>query len=268
MPSSTLRLQDLRALYQLIGECRDLGDDPLAWRRHLLAGLIRLCEAGVAVGGQMLGLRAGRPSVGQPVEWGWEQGFDQAGWLRTLAEFGSDPSFSVTIMEYLRRGAHETGEALSRTDLLPDRAWYRSNLFEHGHRKGGVNESLICLRPVPRTADDFDGIVLLRAAGERDFSGRHRLLVREAYAIVAPLIGGALAHVGEPSPSELPPRVRDVLRCLLEGDSDKQAAARLGISKYTVNQYAKVIFLHFRVTTRPELLARWVRRGWSRGSTW
>jgi DNA-binding CsgD family transcriptional regulator len=66
----------------------------------------------------------------------------------------------------------------------------------------------------------------------------------------------------------LPPRVRDVLRCLLEGDSDKQVAARLSISRYTVNQHVKAIFRHFRVTTRPELLARWVRRGWSNGFAW
>jgi DNA-binding NarL/FixJ family response regulator len=147
-------------------------------------------------------------------------------------------------------------------------SWYRSVLYEYAHRKGGVNESLICLRPVPGATDEFDGVVLLRATVERDFSGRHRLLVREAYTVIAPLIGGALAHFAEPSPGELPPRVRDVLRCLLEGDSDKQAAVRLGISKYTVNQHAKAIFRHFRVTTRSELLARWVRSRWSNGFAW
>jgi DNA-binding CsgD family transcriptional regulator len=59
--------------------------------------------------------------------------------------------------------------------------------------------------------------------------------------------------------------VRQVLGCLLEGDSDKQAAARLRVSRYTVNQYVKLIFTHFNVTTRGELLARWIKRKWGRG---
>jgi DNA-binding CsgD family transcriptional regulator len=54
----------------------------------------------------------------------------------------------------------------------------------------------------------------------------------------------------------------------LEGDSDKQIAKRLGISVHTVNQQAKSIFHYFGVSSRPELLARWVRRGWGRCLGW
>jgi DNA-binding CsgD family transcriptional regulator len=59
-----------------------------------------------------------------------------------------------------------------------------------------------------------------------------------------------------------------VLRCVLDGDGDKQVAARLRISVYTVNQYVKLIFRHFGVRSRAELMARWVRRGWANGFTW
>ncbi len=57
--------------------------------------------------------------------------------------------------------------------------------------------------------------------------------------------------------------MRQVLACLLEGDGDKQIAARLRLSLHTVNEYTKVIFRHFGVRSRPELLTRWVRRKWS-----
>ena len=86
-------------------------------------------------------------------------------------------------------------------------------------------------------------------------------------ASLAPLVGGPLARFTEPRPSALPPRARAVLRCLLEGDADKQIAARLGISRLTVNVHTKVIYKHFGVSSRAELLARWVRRGWRIG-TW
>ena len=78
---------------------------------------------------------------------------------------------------------------------------------------------------------------------------------------IVPLIGGPLAGFTEPSPADLAERPRQVLECLLEGDSDKQIAARLGISRFTVNQYTKTVYRHFQVQGRAELLARWVKRG-------
>jgi hypothetical protein len=34
LKSARIRLQDARALVRLVGECRDLGDDPVVWRLH------------------------------------------------------------------------------------------------------------------------------------------------------------------------------------------------------------------------------------------
>ena len=93
-------------------------------------------------------------------------------------------------------------------------------------------------------------------------------LVAEAHAAVVPLIGGPLAGFADPSPADLSPRARQVLRCLLEGDSDKEAAARLGISRFTVNEHTKEIYRHFGAQGRAELLALWVRRRWSNGFAW
>jgi hypothetical protein len=46
--SQRLRQCDLRKIYRLIGECRDLGADPLAWGRRLLEGVMELTGARVA----------------------------------------------------------------------------------------------------------------------------------------------------------------------------------------------------------------------------
>jgi len=102
----------------------------------------------------------------------------------------------------------------------------------------------------------------------RDFSLRDRALVQEAQATLTALIGGPLAGFDEPPPAALPPRPRQILRCLLEGDNDKQAAWRLGLSRFTINQYTKVLFRHFGVQGRAELMALWVRRGFPRGFAW
>jgi DNA-binding CsgD family transcriptional regulator len=50
--------------------------------------------------------------------------------------------------------------------------------------------------------------------------------------------------------------VQETLRCLLEGDGEKQAAARMNLSRETVHQYVKALYRHYRVQSRAELLAR------------
>jgi DNA-binding NarL/FixJ family response regulator len=124
------------------------------------------------------------------------------------------------------------------------------------------------MRPIPGAPADYNVLYLLRPIPERDFNGRQRTIAEEAMRLAAPLLGGPLARLREPAPTELPPRLRQVLRCLLEGDSDKQIAARLRISRYTVNQYTKTLYRRFGVCARSELLARWIRRGWGRRFAW
>src|SRR5262249_17066726 len=64
----------------------------------------------------------------------------------------------------------------------------------------------------------------------------------------------------DPSIAQLSPRLRQVLRCLLEGDSELQVARRLELSSETVHQYVKSLYRHFGVNTRAELLAYFLRR--------
>lgn len=56
----------------------------------------------------------------------------------------------------------------------------------------------------------------------------------------------------------LPPRLKQTLTCLLAGDSEKQAARRLGLSPHTVHVYVKSLYRRFGVNSRGELLAGFV----------
>jgi DNA-binding CsgD family transcriptional regulator len=169
---------------------------------------------------------------------------------------------------FLAALAQGCGPSLTRTDLVPDDVWYRSPYYRDYHAPAGSDAMLYCSLPLPGESEQMGAVTLRRALGERDFSPRDRAIVLEAHTAVIAWIGGPLARFDEPSPAALPPRLRQVLRCLLEGDSDKQIAARLSLSRYTVNEYVERIFRHFDVSTRPELLARWVRRGWGGRCRW
>jgi DNA-binding CsgD family transcriptional regulator len=260
------RVQDVRTIYRLVGECRDLGDDPSAWRRHALAGLLRLVDADLGIGGELAGLTAGQTRDLGATEVGWENGFDRRGWVRALELQATDPTSSPLMLGYAARGGW--GKSLRRTELVGERVWERSAERNEVYRVVGVDHALYCFVPVPGAAGEVGGAILTRAAGRRDFSAREAAIVAEAFAAVGPLVGGPLARFADPSPAALPPRVRQVLRCLLEGEGDKQIARRLGISGHTVNQYAKAILAHFGCQSRAELLARWVRRGWGAKCAW
>lgn len=267
--SSALRLRDLRAVFRLVGECRELGDDPGRWWKHFIAGLARQTGAGFGLGGE-IGIHGPRDRRDLGItDWGIdENGFNRVGWVTMLVGFRQNPLFNLIVNGYVARLPGAAGSALTRGDMIPDRDWYASPYYQGPHSALGGDASLACFRPVPGAADEFSEVYLARAVGERDFSRRDRAVVAEAMAAVAPLVGGPLARFSEPAPSNLPPRAREVLRCLLEGDSDKLVAARLGLTRNTVNQYAKVIYTHFQVQSRAELLARWVRRGWGTRFAW
>lgn len=66
---------------------------------------------------------------------------------------------------------------------------------------------------------------------------------------------------------DLAPRVRQTLEHLLAGDSEKQIAARMGVSPHTVHCYIKTLYRSYEVSSRGELLSRFVTPTLSRAMT-
>jgi DNA-binding NarL/FixJ family response regulator len=64
----------------------------------------------------------------------------------------------------------------------------------------------------------------------------------------------------DPRVANLPPRLRNLLHRLLEGDSEKEAANRLKLSRHTVHQYVKMLYAELEVSSRAELMARCLRQ--------
>jgi DNA-binding NarL/FixJ family response regulator len=91
---------------------------------------------------------------------------------------------------------------------------------------------------------------------------------RQLVADLCRLLGSRISNSTKPAnghsltkhqlPS-LSPRMRQTLDRLLVGDSEKQIAARLGLSRHTVHVYVKALYKGFGVSSRGELLAKFVR---------
>ncbi|HEU4891247.1 MAG TPA: helix-turn-helix transcriptional regulator [Vicinamibacterales bacterium] len=253
--SDLLRLQDLRDAYRLIGDCRDLGGDPVLWHPQMLEGLCRLIGTPAAVGGEGRWIRPHHDV--EPIS-AFEAGLDSHGrdvygaYHRDIGPAG-DPIF--------RALQHVPGRLVTRTrrQLVPDAVYYRSAVFNEYLRLGDIDHRLVSVCQV--SDDDAISVIhLQRAPGERDFSPREQRLLNFFHEELGRLIGRSLVSALEPNPEKLSPRLRQTLGCLLEGDSEKQVAARLGLSQATTHQYVMALYRRFGVRSRAQLLVYVMKR--------
>lgn len=254
--SQRLTLRDVRAAYRVLGECRDLADDPAAWRRRLCESLLGLLGGHVAIGGENAAFWTQIP---RPLHH-----CDVGRW--TEAERGRF-LYYMSQQEFFGSPVYCAYEALpgpvrvrSRKAIHGAQEWRRSIDFNEFHRISGLDEYVLSFWTDPMNREGITDVISLhRPIGDRAFRRREVRLVELLHAEIGPMIGRQLSSAAAPSPSDLAPRVRQVLDCLLEGDSEKQIAQRLQLSRSTVHQYVGMIYRRFAVQSRSELLARWVR---------
>ena len=97
-----------------------------------------------------------------------------------------------------------------------------------------------------------------------DPAQQRRQLVADLCRLLGSRIGSSTkpvnghSHTKQQLPS-LSPRMRQTLDRLLVGDSEKQIAGGLGLSRHTVHVYVKALYKGFGVSSRGELLAKFVR---------
>jgi len=114
--SAMLRVSDVCAAFRLIGDCRDVGDDPLKWQPLAFEGLCRLIGAHAVTGGEGIWLRPTQP-VRPMTE--CVVGFDER-----AATFFSAYMRAHGVLEdpILQRFQYLAGHIVthSRSDLVPD----------------------------------------------------------------------------------------------------------------------------------------------------
>jgi Response regulator containing a CheY-like receiver domain and an HTH DNA-binding domain len=253
--SDLLRLAEVRDAYRLIGDCRDLGSEPALWQIRMFEGLCQLVGVPWASGGE--GFWARPPGSIQPL---------------SFLAFGLDDRHRERYLAYAREVGPQgdplyhalqtlPGQILtrSRSALLSDAIWYRSSVFNNYYKPARADHALFSVYLAPQR-HGASVICLSRGLGERDFLPGEVRLLEFFHAELGRLIGHQLVSATEPTIDELSPRLRQTLACLLEGDSEKQVAARLGLSPTTVHQYVTALYRRFGVQSRAQLLMHMLRR--------
>ena len=261
--ATRLEADDVRQLFRLAGELRELGSDPAAWRAHLAASLEGLCQASIVVVCELLvspALRKGAAPVRaeevgncaqavRPLQIR-DHGLDEGGRDSFFADVYWTDHRQDDALEGIVR-LYGTAFTVRRRDLVADQRWYRSAIANERYRKHHCGDFIMSMMPV----DDL-GVVcsveLFRPWRGAAFTPRERLLVD--------LLHGELSRDWR-RPRGTGPRLtvrqRQVLDRLAGGASEKELADQLGLSIHTVHDHVKAVHRAFGVRSRGELLARW-----------
>ena len=155
------------------------------------------------------------------------------------------------------------GRTLTMVRDIEDKDYFRSPHFDIVRRPFDIDHSLYCRLTLPDGTDVAVG--LQRCPGDPAFSEREKAMVHLLHSN-APHV----YHVPRPVPSELDalaPRLQPVLRYLLQGDAEKEVAAKLKLSRHTVHRYTQVIYRELGVNSRGELLAKYAHSRMTRRAT-
>jgi DNA-binding CsgD family transcriptional regulator len=240
---------EIRDGFRLVGEVCELGDDPLAWRGHLLAGLCRLA-------GASRGFCDEETVATDPARSGVlacaQVGLDAAA-MKLFGAYVAEGSFHIhPLFPVIQPVAHRPWTH-TRRELFPDdRLWYAHRVVNDYKRPADMDDCIHSRQPIPRPGWS-NMCAVFRAWGERPFSVRNRRLVH----LVHEEMGHRWRRPAPPDPADvLPQRLGQVARRLRAGDSEKQIALRLDLSRQTIHAYAKELHRRLGVSNRFDLLAR------------
>ena len=252
--SISLKLDEVRAVFRLVGECRELGHDPILWQLHMAEGLVALVRAQVVQAGEFRFI-GDRPQAIRAIDVGWPSESARRSWVQWQQD-SAMPDNPVIVPFLAQPGTRVT---LVNLDVITLGEWRMAPFTNEFLRPNGLEHGMGSRRKP--TNDDTHIINITREVGAMPFGTRERALVALLHDELEPHLGKTLATAADPI-GRLSPRLRQVLVALLEGDSEKQIARRLGIAASTLHDHVKALYRHFHLGSRPELMAYFLKRGW------
>lgn len=138
-----------------------------------------------------------------------------------------------------------------RADLVDDAGWYADPVVQR-RLAAGVDDALLCVRALPDGR--LLGVGYHRRVGAPRFSAED-LAVAEVLEPEAAWLLRDVTAADRVALSRLSRRERQTLELLVQGRSEKEAAAALEVSQSTLHTYVKRLYRRLGVRSRPELLA-------------
>lgn len=243
------RESDMAAMLKLVGEVTELPADKTVRRTHVLAGLLKIIGGRSAAAVEMALPEEGpfaRPGTIININTTCEAEA-RGSEMYLVHNMPADPA----LHEFLA----SRGKTITMLRDPDDKEWYRSPHYDMVRRPFDIDHSLYCRLTLPDGMDIAVGIQ--RCPGDPQFTERDKAIVHFLHTN-APHVYYA-PRPKRPELDQLAPRLQPVMRYLLQGDAEKEVAAKLKLSRHTVHRYTQAIYQELEVHTRAELLAKYAK---------
>jgi DNA-binding CsgD family transcriptional regulator len=258
--------KEISDVIRLVLEVCDRWDDPQAWREHLLRGACGLLDAHV---GSIFDVEMrSAASIGR-VRAVANVGFPDAVRRAMLEASLNDASYrGVEEMSQqtlpgtdilIKRFAEQGWSTMIGRELANPTEFRNSPTYQNFRRPLNCDDLMVSMRTVdiPNRVEIID---IDRPLGSESFGEREKALLKFLHDEIAPLVGVRLATEKHLCRDGLSQRLNESLSLLMEGRSEKEIAQQLKLSPFTVHRYVAKLYSHFQVSSRPELLAYFIRR--------
>ena len=237
-----LRLRDVRNVFRLIGEVREMGADPKVWRPHMVKRLLHLFGAQIVVSSEVHAQTTRVPGRLRVIDIGWGCDGDDNLWdIHSERDDENLESWRLVAGHPL---ADQAGDAVEvEVPVKPIKPVYGGRSF------------VLSQYPLPHI-NAVDQLGIHRAFGDAAFSSAEHRLIRLFHSELGRLWRKDVLRAAKDPQLDLPPRLSQTLTELLSGKSEKEIAARLELSRHTIHNYVKALHQRFEVSSRGELLAK------------
>ncbi len=244
--SQRLSMTQIRCVFRLLGEVREMGDSPPTWRRHMLRRLCELIDADLGHAGEApIPCSPDTPRfLGIEIEGVTDlRRREIYHWLIHVRDHSSDPC-RPAIAKLITGSFTRT-----RQQLAEDGQWYRRPDVDMWRSLGADN--FVYSHQFMAHRSCIHLLSLNRAWGRRAFTQRERCLA----ALFHEELGRLWREQSLDPLARLSRREAQTLQLLQEGDHEKHVADRLGLSRHTIHDYIKTIYRKLNVSSQPELMA-------------
>lgn len=256
---TTLEAADVESLIHLLATAADptVEIDLANRKRQLLVGVGRMIAADVWIWflSRIAPHRQGDAVPISAVDGGWLDENERQNALRVMVH----PELQRTVTAVLHEAVvNDRSHTISRTQLMDDATWFATEAGQ-AWRTTGFNHFVVSAYPIGHSIVSACGFH--RRYGKPAFSEREKTIVHVMFQQVDWLHRQGSDVPAPKSVIDLSPRERQVMLLLIGGDSRKQVAAKLKLSQHTVADYLKEIYRKLNVSSRAELLAKFIAGG-------
>lgn len=260
--SQRLRLSDVRDVFRLLTDVRELRHDPRQQEMLIVDAMVKLLDADFGHAIRYANFRPDRATAVKQVTYGSVQDRTVCAYI---SEFGRKHDINDDPIKHVTWDKAGPVYTTTRAAEIQFKDLRRYKIFEEMVEPARIHDAMFTFFRYPGS-HDTRGYSFVRTLDKPEFTEREKrithLLCHELYELYL------LGSLEERNPLDtLPPRLARTAEGLLTGLSQKKIADQYSLSYETVRSYTKELYERLHVSSREELMAKLLNRPQAKKTT-